>query len=169
MADEGKIVKQTAQHLLESLGFTETEIGVEKEKTEGEEEVVINIKIEASPEDTGMLIGFHGETLAALQLIVSQMVYKKLGSWRRVIVNIGDYREKREVALREMATNAASRAKLTGSPVMLPYLGSNERRLIHLALSEDPDVETTSQGTGRGRRLSVSLKRQEKVDSQEHE
>ena len=52
MADEGKIVKQIAQHLLASLGFTETEIGVEKEKTEGEEEVVINIKIEASPEDT---------------------------------------------------------------------------------------------------------------------
>jgi len=169
MADEGKIVKQIAQHLLASLGFTETEIGVEKEKTEGEEETATNVKIEASPEDTGMLIGFHGETLAALQLIASQMVYKKLGTWRRIIVNIGDYREKREVALREMATNAAQRVKLTGSPMMLPYLGSNERRLIHMALSEDPDVETISQGTGRGRRLSVSLKRQATVDSQEHE
>lgn len=165
--DDTKVAKDVTMELLTKLGFTETETEAVKDKA-GEEEL-ININIQASSEDTGMLIGFHGETLAALELVVSQIAFRKLGQWRRVVLNVGDYREKRAKALEEMARNTAQRVKLTGKSITLPYLLSSERRLVHLALSGDPEVETVSEGSGRGRRLTVNLKEKTTSDVPAHE
>jgi len=154
--DEAELVEMSTQEILDKLGFQNVNIAIEFDA-----EKRFNVQIDVSPEESGMLIGFHGETLAALQLIVSQIIYKKVGEWRTVILNVGDYRQKRNLALETMAANAAQRVKLTGQSVTLPYLSSNERRLIHLALSEDPQVATFSQGEGRDRRLVIAPKKTE--------
>lgn len=156
MEDDKELIKQTTKKLLKKLGFSN--IGVEV-KTGNEDP--IEVQIDASPEDSGILIGFHGETLSALQLIVGQLVYKNLGEWRRIVLNIGDYREKRQRSLETMAINASQRAKQTNQPVVLPYLTSSERRLIHLSLANDPDVKTYSEGEGRRRRLIIIPKEEE--------
>lgn len=153
MEDQVSLVEATTKELLDRLGFPEAGV------TAQAAEEVVTATITVPTEESGILIGFHGETLAALQLITAQMVYKKLGRWVRIIMNIGDYREKREQALREMAMNAAERAKITNQPVSLPFLTSSERRLIHLILADDPEVETVSQGEGRDRRLTVHPKK----------
>ena len=153
--DEAEMVQTTAKEILTKLGFANTTIS-----TTTEEEGRINVQINVPLEDSGMLIGFHGETLSSLQLILGQTIYKKLGSWRTVILNVGDYRQKREAALESMAANAAQRVKLTQQPVTLPYLTSSERRLIHLALSQDTQVEPFSQGEGRDRRLVIAPKKE---------
>lgn len=162
MADDLKIAEETTKDLLGSLGFSNVGLEVQVEEEEG-----LSINIEAPPEDSGILIGFHGETITALERIISQMVYKRLGEWKRIAINIGDYREKRQKALESMAQNASQRVKLTKQPVDLPYLDSSERRFIHLILSDDPDVETASDGVGKGRRLIISLKKQETKSQKE--
>lgn len=150
MPEKTGLIIQQAKELLSTIGFPDAGVTA----TEGEEGV-IEVAIEVPPEQSGFLIGFHGETLASLQLVIGQMVYKRLGEWQRILVNIGDYREKRERSLQEMADNAAQRVKITQQPVTLPYLSSSERRLVHLALADDEEVETSSEGSGRGRRLTI--------------
>ncbi|OGY19070.1 MAG: hypothetical protein A3F04_00840 [Candidatus Chisholmbacteria bacterium RIFCSPHIGHO2_12_FULL_49_9] len=152
--DERTLAENTAKELLEKLGFSNATIA-----TTEDEEKRLNIQIDVEPEDSGMLIGFHGETLQAMQLILSQMIYKQAGQWRTITVNIGDYRQKRQLALESMAANAAQRVKLTGLSLTLPYLSSYERRLIHLAISQDPGLETFSQGEGKDRRLVIAPKK----------
>lgn len=150
-------ITDLAKNLLDQLDFQNIELEVTKD------DEAIHIQLITSLEDSGMLIGFHGETLAALQLILGQMAYKKFGEWKKIFVNIGDYRQKRQEALKNMAQNSAKRVKLTNQPLTLPYLRSNERRIIHMTLSEDPEVETTSEGEGRERRLIINPSAQEKT------
>lgn len=163
MEDELKLVKQASQDLLKKLGFANLDIKVSPE------EDLVKVQIEASAEESGMLIGFHGETLSALQLILSQIVFKKLGTWRRILVNIADYREKREKSLEAMAINTSQRVKQTQQAVVMPYLTNNERRLIHLSLVDDPEVETFSEGFGRRRRLVISPKEKESEEKEKSE
>ncbi len=157
MKDDINTITQMAENLLEQLGFPEADVGVSQDQDD-----IFAVQINISPNDSGILIGFHGETIQALQTILSQMIFKKKGEFQRININIGDYREKRELALETMALNAADRAKTTNTKVNLPYLSSNERRIIHLKLSQDPDVETDSQGEGRERRLVIIPKTQKK-------
>lgn len=113
------------------------------------------VQLQLSPADSGILIGYHAETLNHFQLILSLIVHQQLKSWYRLTVNINDYRQNREATLTEMAHNAAQRVRLTGQEVVMPYLDSFERRFIHLALSQEPDLETVSLGEGRDRRLVI--------------
>lgn len=156
MEDDLKFIEQTTQELLEKLGFSDSNV-----RAKSANEDMVEVQLEVSPQDSGMLIGFHGETLSALQLIISHMVYQKLGEWRRLLFNIGDYREERQKSLESMAVNAAQRVKQTKQSIVMPYLTSSERRLIHLTLSDDPDVKTYSDGEGRSRRLIICPKEEE--------
>lgn len=119
-------------------------------------EEVYQVKIET--EESGLLIGFHGETLSSFQLILGLMAYKKLGEWVRVVVEVGDYRARREEQLRQMAESYAAQVVATGQPIALPSLPPIERRIIHLALQERTDVETISEGEGNLRRVVVKPK-----------
>ncbi len=119
-------------------------------------EEVYQVKVET--EESGLLIGFHGDTLSSFQLILGLIVYKKLGQWTRVVVEVGDYRAKREAQLLEMAQSYAAQVVTTGQPMVLPYLPPIERRIIHLALQENKDVVTESEGEGDQRRVVIKLK-----------
>lgn len=108
--------------------------------------------------ETGLLIGYHGRTLESLQIILGIIVSRELGSWERVYVNVGDYRQKREETLMLMAQHAAERALAMGRPVELAGLSPGERRVVHLTLSGDDRVETESVGVGPQRTLLVKPK-----------
>lgn len=147
-----EIIKKTAEELLQLL-----EIEKPKVSPEEDESGVFHLAIEAK--DSGILIGYHGENIYALQLILSLIVYKKTGAWQRIVVDVGDWRQRREEQLRRMALAAAQRAKFSQEPVTMPYLNAAERRIVHLALTENPDVETRSEGKDRERRLIVEPKK----------
>ena len=113
------------------------------------------VTIESSDE-TGLLIGRKGETLASLQTILGIALKQKTGDWHRVVVNVGDYREKEEDYLKNLATSAATRAKETGEPQSLYNLKPAQRRIVHMFLSEDKEVSTESVGEGEERYLVVT-------------
>ncbi|MBU1326547.1 KH domain-containing protein [Patescibacteria group bacterium] len=115
-------------------------------------------RVHIETEETGLLIGFHGRTLESFQIILTLMVSKKLEEWKKVYVNVGDYREKREEALMLMAQRAAERALATGTPVELFRLSPAERRIIHITLAGDERIATESVGEGDGRVLVVKPK-----------
>jgi spoIIIJ-associated protein len=112
-------------------------------------------RVHIDTEETGLLIGFHGKTLESFQIIVGILVFRKLGTWEKVYVNVGDYREKREEALMHMAQQAAERALARGEAVELTHLSPSERRVVHLTLQGDERVQTESVGEGDGRVLLV--------------
>jgi spoIIIJ-associated protein len=115
-------------------------------------------RVNIQTEETGLLIGFHGRTLESFQMILGMIIAKVIGSWQRVYVNVGDYREKREEALMYMAQRAAERALASGRPVELSRLSSSERRVIHVTLSGDDRVTTESSGDGSERKLVITPK-----------
>ncbi len=144
-----EIVKNTAEELLAQL---QIDSAVSVSEAEG----VYSVNLETS--ESGLLIGFHGETLSSFQLILGLMVYKRTGTWTKVVVEIGDYRAKRAEQLTAMAESYANQAVSTGQPVYLPPLPPSERRVVHIALQERTDVETVSEGEGNQRRVVVKPK-----------
>jgi spoIIIJ-associated protein len=143
-----EIIKKTAEELLQLLEIEKPTVELRKD-----EQGVFHVAIETT--DSGILIGYHGENVYALQLILSLIVYKKTNQWQRLVLDIGDWRKKREEQLKRMALGAAQRVKFSQEPVIMPYLNSVERRIIHLALAENPDVTTRSEGESRERRLVI--------------
>jgi spoIIIJ-associated protein len=109
----------------------------------------------AEREALGALIGRKGERLSALQHLVNLMLSKRMGGWTRVLVDVEDYRGRRERQLRELAERAAARVVETGKMLQLEAMPALERRWIHLALRENPNVATQSIGEEPNRRIVV--------------
>jgi spoIIIJ-associated protein len=128
-------------------------IGVEGTVSLKQEEEIYNLQIDV--EETGILIGFHGETLSAIQLILSQIIFKKTGEWVHLSVNVGDYQERREEQLQSIADRCVAQALELGKSVTLPSLSAKERRVIHVYLKENEEITTESVGEGVERRLVV--------------
>jgi len=105
-----------------------------------------------------LLIGYHGETLSSLQLVLGQHLHAATGQWLNLSVNVNDYRERRETALKSLADSAVSQVVTSGQPHSLPPLPASERRVIHLYLTDHPQVATASQGVGRSRSVIISPK-----------
>jgi spoIIIJ-associated protein len=114
---------------------------------------------ENQKEALGALIGRKGERLSALQHLVNLMLSRRMGTWTRVLVDVEDYRGRRERQLREIATRAAERVVESGKMLQLEPMPALERRWIHLALRESPDVATQSIGEEPQRRV-VIMRRQ---------
>ncbi len=104
-------------------------------------------------ESLGALIGRKGERLSALQHLVNLMLSKEMGSWTRVLVDVEDYRGRRERQLRELADRAAARVMETGKMLQLEPMPALERRWIHLTLREHTGVATQSIGEEPNRRV----------------
>lgn len=109
-------------------------------------------------QNPALLIGYHGENLSSLQLLVGQHIHAATGEWLNLSLNINDYRERRETSLHALADSAVSRVLATGQPHSLPPLPAGERRIIHMYLADNPQVVTSSQGIGRARSVIVSPK-----------
>src|SRR6266545_6364992 len=106
-------------------------------------------------EALGALIGRKGERLSALQHLVNLMLSKQMGGWTRVLVDVEDYRGRRERQLRDLATRAAARVLETGKMLQLEPMPALERRWVHIALRDNPDVATQSIGEEPNRRIVV--------------
>jgi spoIIIJ-associated protein len=104
-------------------------------------------------EALGALIGRKGERLSALQHLVNLMLSKEMGAWTRVLVDVEDYRGRRERQLRELAERAAARVVETGKMLQLEPMSALERRWIHMSLRDHPAVATQSIGEEPNRRV----------------
>jgi len=111
-----------------------------------------------SSADLGLLIGKRGQTLASLQLLVAMMANRDQppDKRRRIVLDAEGYRARRERALSATARSAAERAKRTGKQVSLDSLTPRERRIVHLALADDPGVSTRSEGEDPHRSVIIS-------------
>ena len=103
----------------------------------------------------GALIGRKGERLSALQHLVNLMLSRRMGGWTRVLVDVEDYRGRRERQLRDLALRAAARVVETGKMLQLEPMPALERRWVHIALRENGDVVTQSIGEEPNRRVVV--------------
>ncbi len=148
--DNQKELEEIAKELFSLMG-TKANLEV---SWDGENEA-FTVNVEASDE-TGLLIGRKGETLSSIQTVLGIMLKQKTGEWMRVLVNVGNYREKEEDYLRNLADSTAQRAKETGEPQSLYNLKPGQRRIIHLFLSEDKEIKTESVGEGIDRYLVVT-------------
>lgn len=148
-----KLVKKLSKKLLSLMGTKAIAKVSEDKRNEA-----IRVDIDAKDE-TGLLIGRRGDTIFSLQAALGMMVRQETDSWVRIIVDVGDWREKQESQLKDLATQAAERARETGESQPLYNLNAAQRRIIHLTLSEEEDIKTESQGEGQERCLVVESKK----------
>ena len=114
----------------------------------------LNVVAQGDDRDAlGALIGRKGERLSALQHLVNLMLSKEMGAWTRVLVDVEDYRGRRERQLRELAERAAARVVETGKMLQLEPMPALERRWIHLTLRDHAGVATQSIGEEPNRRV----------------
>lgn len=128
--------------------------GTKYEITSTENYINVNI----ISENLGYLIGYRGETLYALQNILSAIAGKGIEKRIKVILDIGGYKEKREKTLEDLASKVAKTVIRTGKPIKLEPMQAYERKIIHSKLQKNSRVETTSIGEEPYRRIVVSLK-----------
>ncbi|HIC87797.1 MAG TPA: protein jag [Anaerolineae bacterium] len=131
-------------------------MGIEASVTVGfpkckDDPIVLNVE----GDDLGILIGRRGETLEALQFITRLMVNRANRRWVNLVVDVEQYRSRREQALRQFALRMADRAVSTGRTVALEAMPARERRIIHLTLRDHPHVTTQSVGEGDRRKVTI--------------
>jgi spoIIIJ-associated protein len=114
------------------------------------------VKID-SEEEKGLLIGKRGETINSLEYVLGLILRQELGEWKRVLLNVGDWREKQDEYLHGLAAQAVERAKETNSPQRLYNLSPSQRRSIHLMVQKMDGVLSESEGEGKERCLIVKL------------
>lgn len=112
--------------------------------------------LDVQGDDLGMLIGRRGETLVSLQYMLNLMLARRTATRVMVGVDVGGYRRRREESLRSLAMRTADRVRASGQSVTLEPMPPNERRIIHIALSDNPDVLTVSIGEGEGRKVAIT-------------
>ena len=106
--------------------------------------------------DPGKIIGRQGRTLAALEHITNAVINRQEGKQVRVNIDVGGYKRRRDERLRDTAHKAADRVRKTGEPVELEPMSAAERRVVHMALADEPGVATESTGEGKSRRVVVA-------------
>ena len=127
--------KETLEKILASLGFEST---VEEHKME--EGVLLDVKTD----DAGRLIGRQGQTLSDLQYITNRLLFQQDATAPKVMVDVGGYRAQAREALVKKAKDAAEKVRRWGDTVELEPMSAFDRRVVHQALKDDPDVETHS-------------------------
>jgi spoIIIJ-associated protein len=153
MKKEVEALKKIVGELL-SLMSTQAKADVSYDKET--ESFIVNLD---AGEETGLLIGKKGETLLSLQTVLGLIFKQTVGEWKRIVLNVGDYREKEEDYLKNLATSTAERARETGEPQNLYNLKPWQRRIVHMALAENGDITTESEGEGEDRFLIVKPKK----------
>ena len=127
--------KETLVTILTSLGFPAT---VEEHKLE--EGILLDVKTD----DAGRLIGRQGQTLADLQYITNRLLFQQDANTPKVMVDVGGYRAQAREALVKRAKDAAEKVRRWGDTVELEPMSAFDRRVVHQAIKDDPDVETHS-------------------------
>ena len=143
MLEEAKSVLQELLRLMDLEGTVEIGVGTE------------TAKLNVTGSDLGVLIGRRGEKLASLQHLVNLIVAKKEGQYNRIAIDVENYRGRREEQLRDVAERAAKRVIQSGKIIQLEPMPAIERRIVHLALVDNPKIRTQSVGVEPNRRIVV--------------
>jgi spoIIIJ-associated protein len=131
----GATPKEILEQLLQHLGF---DVGVDEHHLDD------GLLLDVKTEDSGRLIGRQGQTLAELQYLLNRLLYQQDPSVPKVTVDVGGYRAQARDALVKKAQDAAEKVRRWGDVVELEPMTAFDRRIVHNALKEDPDVETHS-------------------------
>lgn len=159
--------KQTEEIVTELLDMLSVKAEVKAEVVKAEahkdeedkEYQYMNVHLQG--EDLGAVIGFRGRNLASLQYIIGLMLRRKLGDKDdyRVILDANDYRGAREDRVRNIAEAYIRDLREKGGEIELHPMKPDERRIIHMYVKEQGDVESESVGEGRDRRVKISMKK----------
>ena len=149
-----ELVNEPAQRVRELMEKIVSEFGVEatidvREDDEG-------VTAEFHGDDLGLVIGHHGQTIDAIQHLAYRIAFRGIDARKRVVVDAAGYRERRAVALRAAADQAAETAVHDHRPVALEAMSALERKVVHEHLKTRHDVETYSEGQEPSRRLVVA-------------
>jgi spoIIIJ-associated protein len=144
-------VESTLSELLSAAGFL-----LETRRRSSREEMVI----ELIGDDVEPLLANKGEGLNGLEVLTGRIASRRLGRPVYPRIDAEGFRDHQRESLEELAHRSAEEVKRTRRPTLLPPLSPGERRLVHLALAEDPEVETESEGDGFLKRVAVKLKAQ---------
>jgi len=146
-----EIVRRLMMELLEGMGM-KAEVGA---SLRGED-----LFLDIMGDKEGILIGKHGRTLESLQFLFNRMVNKQLKEGVKVYIDVNGYKAKRSGSLTKMAARLGEKVKRAEKPLTIGPLNSHDRRIIHLALKEDPTLETESLGDGEMKRIRIIPKSQ---------
>lgn len=154
-ADEDtEVAIAVTTELLQAMGF-QVRVVPDGLVDDGEEEGPPTLGVNVLGGDLGMLIGRRGDHLAQVQYLVNLLVNRRLGRWVRVTVDIEGYKRRRAESLVGLAERVARQVARSGRPIQLEPMPANERRIIHIALRNDPEVMTESSGEGEFRRVAI--------------
>jgi spoIIIJ-associated protein len=135
------------EELLRGLGFVGTSISVRSQSP-----LVIDVR----GDGLGLLIGRRGDNLAALQFMLNSILAKEFHTWPRAVIDIEEYRSRREDSLVSLGKRVADRVSRNSRPFTLEAMPAGDRRIIHIALKDRQDIETYSVGEGPGRRVVIA-------------
>lgn len=122
----------------------------------GEIEETVTLHVEGADEEAmGLMIGRRGETLRSLQFLLNLLVSRRVQRWPQIVVDVGNYRQRRQESLEGLARRMAERVRQAGRPISLEPMAAYERRIVHLALRDDPGVYTESTGEGENRKIVI--------------
>jgi spoIIIJ-associated protein len=123
------------------------------------EDTTEGTRINLEGEDGGVLVRHGGEGLQALQHIVATAFRKQLGDDNRIVIDCNGFRKDKDAELRQMARFVAEKARSSGMPQEMGPLNPYERRIVHLAIAEDPTVSSESIGDAFLKTVIISTKR----------
>ncbi len=154
----GAYARQVLEGILERMGL-EAFVTVQHSTAagpDGEAQHSIMLYVEGLDEESvGLMIGRRGETLRSLQFLLNTIVQRTSGRWPQLVVDVGNYRQRRQESLEGLARRVAEQVRATGRPVPLEPMQAYDRRIIHMALRDDGTVYTESTGEGESRRITV--------------
>lgn len=143
-----------AREFLQNV-FDSMKLSVTVEKMNKADHVLFNLR----GNDLGVLIGKHGQTLDALQYLTNLAANRDADERVRIILDVEDYRKRREETLANLALRLADKVKRRGEKVALEPMSPHERKIIHMALQEDHRIVTYSEGDEPFRKVVIALKR----------
>ncbi len=152
------IARKTLEDLLERMDIHAyvTPVVTRVPGQKGDIEETITLHVEGADEEAmGLLIGRRGETLRSLQFMLNLLVSRRVQKWPQIVVDVGNYRQRRQESLEGLARRMAERVRQTGRPIMLEPMAAYERRIVHLALRDDKTIYTESSGEGENRKITI--------------
>ncbi len=152
-----EVIKDVLETLLTKMDIVASVMPQVQPASDQGEEVPIAFDIQG--DDLGILIGRRGQTLACLQFVVRLIVGHQTKTWAPITIDVEGYRQRRSEKLRALAWRLAEQVRTRKSPFTLEPMLAYERRIIHLALADHPDVTTESTGEGEARKVVIRPKK----------
>lgn len=148
-SEKDAVLERVDQFLKELIEGSQIELGFRYEP----EDTVINIRLHGK--DAGMLLSNNARVLYAINHLLNQIFFRRLPDRCSFVVDCNDYRSRRELELQLLARKAAENVRTARTPLPLQPMPASERRVIHMALADEPGITTMSEGAGENRMVVI--------------